>query len=254
MKIYELIKEGVEHDHAIMSIAHQLARVFYKQRDELIQKILTHNRAHLGKVRDFTNFESEDPFVQDLLDLDVWLDEEERGGSQAAYIPGTYGPEKGQKKFKQVSGDVLIQPNMLYDIDQCLLVLSHELRHALDDIKSKSKAINYVGTRKKDNDYYTKRADPEDEWSTPAELNAILYNVMATIKINIEAEYKDAVKDGYELDNNDLLEIIKNALEADDSHGQRIMSHSKGEKHKRIMSRLTQYAQHLLQGLKNANR
>ena len=95
MKIYELIKEGVEHDHAIMSIAHQLARVFYKQRDELIQKILTHNRAHLGKVRDFTNFESEDPFVQDLLDLDVWLDEEERGGSQAAYIPGTYGPEKG---------------------------------------------------------------------------------------------------------------------------------------------------------------
>ena len=250
MKITELIKEGVEHDHAIMTIAHQLARVFYKQRDELIQKILTHNRAHLGKVRDFTNFESEDPVVQDLLDLDVWLDEEERGGSQAAYVPGTYGPEKGQKKFKQVSGDVLIQPNMLYDIDQCLLVLSHELRHALDDIKSKGKAINYVGTRKKDNDYYTKRADPEDEWSTPAELNAILYNVMATIKLNIEDNYAEVGS----LDNNDLMEIINNALESDDSHGTRILAHSKNEKHKRVMSRLYQYARHVLTQLENQNK
>jgi hypothetical protein len=250
VKITELIKEGVEHDHAIMTIAHQLARVFYKQRDELIQKILTHNRAHLGKVRDFTNFESEDPVVQDLLDLDVWLDEEERGGSQAAYVPGTYGPEKGQKKFKQVSGDVLIQPNMLYDIDQCLLVLSHELRHALDDIKSKGKAINYVGTRKKDNDYYTKRADPEDEWSTPAELNAILYNVMATIKLNIEDNYAEVGS----LDNNDLMEIINNALESDDSHGTRILAHSKNEKHKRVMSRLYQYARHVLTQLENQNK
>jgi len=250
MKITELIKEGVEHDHAIMTIAHQLARVFYKQRDELIQKVLTNDRAHLGKVRDFTSFESEDPYVQELLNLDVWLDEEERGGSQAAYVPGTYGPEKGRKRFKQVSGDVLIQPNMLYDIDQCLLVLSHELRHALDDIKSKGKAINYTGTRKKDNDYYTKRADPEDEWSTPAELNAILYNVMATIKLNIEDNFAEVGS----LDNNDLLEIISNALEADDSHGARILAHSKNEKHKRVMSRLYQYARHVLTQLENQNK
>jgi hypothetical protein len=235
-----------------------LARTFFNKQDEIIKKVLTNDRAYLGKVHDFISFTSKNPSLINLLDLDVWLDDEDRGGSQGVYFTGNYGAPKGSRlPFKperdQVSGEIKIHPNMLYDIDQCLLVLSHELRHALDDIKSKGKAINLTGTRKTDNDYFMKKAHPQDEWSTPAELNAILYNVMAVIKINLEDAYTDSVENGYTLDNSDLLEIIKNALESDDSHGQRILAYLKGEKYKRAMSRLTQYAQHILQGLKNAN-
>jgi hypothetical protein len=252
MKITELIKEGVSDDHAIMVISQQLAKKLVRNHDELIQKVITNDRAHLGKVRDFVTLETEDPNILNLIDLDVWLDEEERGGSSGMYVRGKYGARPGSKlPFKperdQESGDISLQPNMLYSFDECYLVLSHELRHALDDIKSKGKALSRKGTRNEKNAYHGKRANPEDSWSTPAELNAILSSVMSAIKINIEDNYDPE----YGLDNNDLLEIINHAL---DVKGQRILMYVRNEKSKRVMSRLYQYAAHVLQGLKNANR
>ena len=70
---------------------------------------------------------------------------------------------------------------------------------------------------------------------------------MSAIKINIEDNYDPE----YGLDNNDLLEIINHAL---DVKGPRILMYVRNEKSKRVMSRLYQYASHVLQGLKNANR
>jgi hypothetical protein len=239
MKITELIKEGVSDDHAIMVISQQLAKKLVRNHDELIQKVITNDRAHLGKIRDFVTLETEDPNILNLLDLDVWLD-------------GKYGARPGSKlPFKperdQEAGDISLQPNMLYSFDQCYLTLSHELRHALDDIKSKGKALSRKGTRNEKNAYQGKRANPEDSWSTPAELNAILSSVMSAIKINIEDNYDPE----YGLDNNDLLEIINHAL---DVKGKRILMYVRNEKSKRVMSRLYQYAAHVLKGLKNANR
>ena len=118
MKITELIKEGVSDDHSIMVISQQLAKKLVRNHDELIQKVITNDRAHLGKVRDFVTLETEDPNILNLLDLDVWLDEEERGGSSGMYVRGKYGARPGSKlPFKlerdQESGDISLQPNML---------------------------------------------------------------------------------------------------------------------------------------------
>jgi hypothetical protein len=151
MRITDLLTETVQDDRALVSIASEITQ-YVKENPEEFE-----TGSSAVPVADLIDIDITDPAIEKLMSIKV-----EFGHTGSISTGGIY---KHPSKTIKINSEFLSM--QLWDRIETNLV--HELRHALDDIKSAGKL--YRGEYLPQ---YRTATDPDDSNSAPSEINARL--------------------------------------------------------------------------------